>query len=122
EVKATHDGTYVENTLSQGAFAYLTKWNHQDWVRAWMETDVAHATLHVGVFADGTVEVHMELYNPMFLKGAPASELVFAQGFGWLNWLLTAKHQAREAGSQAPNRTSANYYHFMRDSAFPLGF
>jgi hypothetical protein len=122
DAKARFDGTYIENSIENGAFAYLTKWNHQDWVRGWMETDVPHATLHVGVRADGNAEVHMELYNPMFIKGAPVLQLVWIPAFGWLNRPLTVSHQRLEAGAAGSNRRSANYYHFMHDSGFPLSF
>jgi hypothetical protein len=120
--KARADGTYIENTLHNGAFAFLAKAHHQDWLRAWMETDVPHANLHVGFLADGNADVHMELYNPLFIKGAPLLDLIFVPGAGFANAPLALKHQRLEAGAAGSNRTSANYYHFMRDEGVPLFF
>jgi hypothetical protein len=121
ETKA-REGRYIENTIANGAFAYLNKTNHKDWVRAWAESDREHAGFHVGVFADGHFEVHMELYNPMFVNGAPTLDLFWAPGFGWINRRLFFLHQKWEAGAQASNRRSANYWHFLHDDGFPLSF
>ncbi len=115
-------GVYIENTIANGAFAYLNSYNHQDWKRAWAETDVAHSALHIGVFPDGHWEVHMELYNPMFTKGAPILDLLGVPGLGFINRPLFFKHQRLEAGAAASNRRSANYYHFMKNAGFPLSF
>jgi len=120
--KAEHDGVYTENTLYNGASAYLTKWNHQNWTRGWIENDIPHAALHVGIAGDGAIEVHMELYDPIYTNGAPLSELYWAPGFGWINWRLTGMHLYWETGARAQYRTSANYYHFLNDAGFPLSF
>jgi hypothetical protein len=120
--KAAADGTYVENTVRSGAFAFLAKAHHQDWKRAWMETDVPHANLHVGFLADGNADVHMELYNPLFIKGAPFGDIIFVPGAGSANAPLALKHQHLEAGAAGSSRTSANYYHFMRGEGVPLFF
>ena len=41
-----------------------------------MENDVATAALHMGIFENGIAEVHFDAFNPLFVNGAPLSELV----------------------------------------------
>ena len=121
-VKADHDGVYTENSWWNGAAAYLTRaWNHSAWRVGWMENDVSNAALHVGIFDNGVVEVHMELYNPLYTNGAPFYELVGAPGVGWMHGRMTYMHKTWEAGAEGKNRTSANYYHFVKGAGW-LGF
>jgi hypothetical protein len=115
-------GHYVENSLDNGLVAYFNKWNHRDWVRAWAETDARNATLHVGRFADGRYEVHLELYNPVFVVGAPRWEVISGPLLGAFNWRTLPMHQKWENGAEAANRRSANHYHFMKNGAVPLSF
>jgi hypothetical protein len=115
-------GHYVENSLENGLVAYFNKYNHREWVRAWAETDARNASLHIGRFADGHFEVHLELYNPVFVNGAPRFEVVAAPILGAFNWRTLAQHQKWENGPEAANRRSANYYHFMKNGGVPLSF
>jgi hypothetical protein len=64
----------------------------------------------------------MELYNPMFIEGAPFGEVVGVPVIGYLNAPMFYMHQRWEAGAESKNRTSANYWHFLYDAGFPLSF
>jgi hypothetical protein len=126
DAKTRVDRRYTENNLANGVFAYLNSWNHTSWVRAWMENDVPNAALHIGIFVDGSVEVHMETYNPLYTNGArlPKNVVVWAPGFGALNvttWKLHRKWENDQALAPV-SRTSANYYHFMKTLGMPLSF
>jgi hypothetical protein len=120
--KSETDGTYIECCFRNGLFAYLSGWNHSAWRRAWMETDAESAALHIGIFEDGSAEVHMEAFNPLFIKGAPAEDLVKIPLAGSYNHRQFLLHrQWEQAGYAAIARTSANFYHFMRGNV-PLCF
>lgn len=120
--KSGKGGTYTECTLGNGLFAYLNAWNHKAWQQGWMETDAATAALHIGMFEDGRVEVHMEVFNPLFIKGAPRKDLIRIPFVGAYNHTQFLLHRRWEQSEFAElSRTSANFYHLMRDSV-PLSF
>lgn len=116
------DGTFIESRIGNGLFAYLNGYRHKAWQQGWMEIDTATAALHVGLMADGRVEIHLDVFNSLFIKGAPAKDLVRIPRVGVFNrkqFLLHRRwEQSRFAGR---SRTSANFYHLMRASV-PLCF
>jgi hypothetical protein len=120
--KAGKRGVYIESLIENGLFAFLNSWNHKAWVRSWMETDAGAAALHVGVFADGRFEAHLEVYNPLFIKGAPRRDLIRIPFVGAYNHKQFLLHRRWEQSEFAGlTRTSANFYHLMRDHV-PLSF
>jgi len=109
-------GTFIKCTLRNGLFAYLNTYNHKDWKQGWMEIGVANAALHIGL-KEKLVEVHMEVFNPLFIKGAPEADVVRIPLAGAYNRKLFALHRRWEQPPYAEySRTSANYYHLMRQS------
>lgn len=115
-------GVYIESTIENGLFAYLNSWNHKAWARSWMETDAATAALHIGVFADGKAEVHLEVFNPLFINGAPRPDLLRIPFIGAYNHKQFLLHRRWEQSEYAElSRTSANFYHLMRGDV-PLSF
>ncbi|HYL97997.1 MAG TPA: hypothetical protein VEZ90_03505 [Blastocatellia bacterium] len=113
--KSETDRTYIECTMSNGIAAFLNAWNHKDWVRAWMETDEANAALHIGARHDGSMEVHLEAYNPLFVKGAPSGDFIAMPVVGSFNPGLFFLHRRWEQSKYAGrSRTSANFYHMMK--------
>ena len=115
-------GTMIASRIGNGLFAYLNAYPHKAWEQGWMETDTATAALHVGLMADGRVEIHLDVFNPLFINGAPARDLVRIPRLGVFNrkqyWLHRRWEQSRYASL---TRTSANLYHLMRASV-PLSF
>jgi hypothetical protein len=121
--KAGPGGVYTESTLGNGLFAYLNSWNHTAWQRSWMENNVGKAALHVGIFNNGTVEAHLEAYNPLYTNSAPPSEVVGIPLLGSFNYKYFALHRRWEQSDYAATaRKSANFYFMMRESGVPLSF
>lgn len=122
DVKARKDGVYTRCSFRDGLPAYLSGWNHPAWRRSWIENDTPFASLHVGVFENGSAEVHLDLFNPLFTNGAPRSQVIKLLGFGSYNHKLFGLHRRWEGpGHAADTRTSANFYHLMRGRV-PLCF
>jgi len=120
--KSGKRGTYMQCTLSNGLFAYLNAWNHKAWERGWMETDAATAALHIGMFEDSRAEVHIEAFNPLFIKDAPPEDVIKIPLVGAYNHKQFLLHRRWEQSKFAwLTRTSANFYHLMRGSV-PLSF
>ena len=120
--KSGKRGAYISLSLRSGLFAYLSARNHRAWRHGWMEIDQASAALHVGIFEDGLAEVHMDVFNPLFIKGAPPKDLVSIPLIGSYNHRQFALHQKWEQAEYAAiTRTSANFYHLMRGHV-PLSF
>jgi hypothetical protein len=114
---------YTQNTAWNGLAAYFNAWNHPDWTDAYMENDAGHGALHVGIFEDGTGEVHFEVYNALFTNGAPSGQVVWGPGVGWLNAWHFARHQWWEGARFGPvTRRSANFYFLLRDGGVPMSF
>jgi hypothetical protein len=115
-------GTMIANHIGNGLFAYLNAYHHKAWKQGWMETDTATAALHVGLMADGRVEIHLDVFNPLFINGAPARDLVRIPRLGVFNRKQFMLHRRWEQSRFAAlARTSANFYHLMRAS-LPLSF
>lgn len=122
DAKSGRAGEYTRCRLRTGLFAYLAAWNHRDWQRSWMETDEEMAALHVGLFKDGSAEVHLDAFNPLYINGAPRSDLVRIPFAGTFNRKLYLLHRRWEQSRHASIiRTSANFYHLMRGRV-PLSF
>ncbi|MEW6130057.1 MAG: hypothetical protein AB1757_23685 [Acidobacteriota bacterium] len=124
DAKSTRDDDpYIQCRIGEGLFAYLNFRNHKGWVKGWMETDAGMAALHVGVFENGAAEVHFDVFNPLYINGAPDEDLLEIPLIGSFNTRMFKMHKkwelAKEYGSIA--RTSANFYHMMRDTV-PLSF
>lgn len=120
--KSGRRGSYTFCSLRNGLFAYLNAWNHRAWRNGWMENDAASAALHVGIFKDGSAEVHMEVFNPLFIKGAPPADVISIPFIGSYNRRLFLLHRRWEQAEYARiTRTSANFYHLMRGHV-PLSF
>jgi hypothetical protein len=120
--KSGRHGNYILLSLRNGLVAYLNRLNHRAWRRGWMETDAAAAALHVGIFEDGVAEVHMEVFNPLFIKGAPRRDVFGFPLLGSYNHRQFVLHRRWEQDEYAAiTRTSANFYHLMRGHV-PLSF
>jgi hypothetical protein len=122
DAKAAYDRVYTRSSLLGGLAAYLSAWNHDAWKRSWIENDTPFSSLHIGLLEDGSAEVHLDLFNPVFTNGAPEPDITSLPGLGSYNHRLFRLHRKWEEGEYAPiTRTSANYYHFMRGRV-PLSF
>ena len=120
--KSGRGGTYIFLSPRNGLIAYLNRWNHRAWRYGWMEIDAAGAALHVGIFEDGVAEVHLDLFNPLFIKGAPPADVFSLPLIGSYNHRQFALHRRWEQSQYAARtRTSANFYHLMRGHV-PLSF
>jgi hypothetical protein len=120
--KSGERGSYTECSLRRGLFAHLSTTSHGAWEQSWMENDTASASLHVGIFRDGTVEAHLETFNPLYTNGAPRSDVVSVPLLGRYNKKMFRLHMRWERSEYAAIvRTSANFYHIMRGSV-PLCF
>jgi len=116
------DGGYTRCSLRRGLAAYLSQRNHPGWRIGWMENDTPVASLHVGIFENGSAEVHLDLFNPLHTQGAPRREIVSLPGVGSFNYRLFGLHRRWEGARHgAVTRTSANFYHLMRERV-PLSF
>ena len=115
-------GCYTACRARNGLFAYLGKWNHRGWRQGWMENDTATAALHVGIFENGIAEVHFDVFNPLFTRGARRGELVRLPLLGSYNHRLFRLHRRWEQSEHGSKvRTSANFYHLMRETV-PVSF
>jgi hypothetical protein len=120
--KSGRGGTYTEGGLRGGFFAHLSTLRHAGWERSWMENDTGTAALHVGVFRNGTAEVHFDMFNSLYTNGAPRSDVINFPLLGRYNKAMFRLHRRWERAPYADVvRTSANYYHMMRGSV-PLCF
>lgn len=123
ESLAGDDGPFIECSIRNGLFAFLNAIQHRDWKQGWMETGVANAALHVGLKESGLVEIHMEVFNPLFIKGAPRKDVLRVPLAGAFNHRLFFLHRHWEQGDMGgKSRTSANFYHLMRGQGLPLSF
>lgn len=120
---ASDDDPYIQCRFGKGLFAYLNIRNHRGWARGWMETDAALAALHVGLFKDGLAEVHFDAFNALYLVGAPDDDVTRLPLIGAYNHAMFKLHKKYELESEYVQltRTSANFYHMMRDEV-PLSF
>jgi hypothetical protein len=120
--KSGRRGVYTELSLHSGLFAYLNSWNHKGWKQGWMENDSAMAALHVGIFENGSAEVHLDTFNPLFTNNAPRKDLIRIPFVGSYNHKQFLLHRRWEQSEYAATvRRSANFYYMMRDSV-PLCF
>jgi hypothetical protein len=120
--KTKADGVYTRCTIANGFAPWLSRWSHRAWKRGWIENDSPFASLHAGVFGNGTAEVHLDVFNPVFTNGAPRSDVFAIPGIGSYNRKLLGLHRKWERGRHAAiTRTSANFYHFMQGRV-PLSF
>ena len=84
-MKSGQDGVYTRCSFRYGLPAYLSGWNHPGWQRSWIENDTPFASLHVGIFENGTAEAHLDLFNPILhqwraaLSGYQVSRVWFLQ-------------------------------------------
>jgi hypothetical protein len=116
------DRPFIACTLRNGLLAYLNAYSHKAWRRGWMETDTATAALHVGLMKDGRAEIHFDVFNPLFISGAPRGDLIRIPLVGSFNRRQFMLHRRWEQSEFAPHsRTSANLYHLMHRSV-PLSF
>ena len=115
DAKSQSNGVYTRCSFQGGLAAYLTGRNHKAWKRSWIENDSPFASLHVGIFENGSAEVHLDLFNPVYTNGAPRSEIRSLPGLGSYNRKLLKLHREWEGADHgAMSRTSANFYHLMR--------
>jgi hypothetical protein len=122
DAKSRDASGYTRCDLRDGLAAYLSGWNHRGWRRGWIENDAPFASLHVGLFDSGSAEVHLDLFNPVYTRGAPRSEVIKVWGLGAYNRRLFGLHRRWEGSRYASiTRTSANFYHLMRGRV-PLSF
>lgn len=120
--KSGAEGTYTRSSIREGLFAFLNSWNHKDWRESWMENDAGMAAIHVGVFENGTAEVHFEAFNPLFTKGASYSDVIDIPLLGAFNYRFFQLHRRWEQSEFATQaRRSANFYYMMREEV-PLCF
>jgi hypothetical protein len=120
--KTDRDGVYTRCGFRDGLAAYLSRWNHKSWKLSWIENDSPFASLHVGIFDNGSAEVHLDLFNPVHTNGAPRSQITVLPGIGAFNHELFRLHRRWEGANHATlTRTSANFYHLMRERV-PLCF
>ncbi len=115
DAKSALGGAYTRSELSNGVFAFLNSWNHKAWVESWMENDAGMAALHVGMFANGTAEVHLDAFNPLYTNGAPPADVIEIPLLGSFNHRLFQLHRRWEQSEYATvARRSANFYHMLR--------
>lgn len=120
--KTREDGVYTRCGLRDGLASYLSGWNHPAWKRSWIENDSPFASLHIGIFENGSAEAHLDLFNPAYTNGAPRSEITRLPGVGPYNHKLFRLHRKWDGAKHASmTRTSANFYHLMRGRV-PLCF
>jgi hypothetical protein len=120
--KAGKGGSYIRSTLRNGLFAFLNSSNHKGWDESWMENNAPMAALHVGIFADGSAEIHLEAFNPLYVNGAPRKDVVAIPVIGSYNHKMFLLHRRWEQSEYSTAvRRSANFYYMMRDSV-PLSF
>jgi hypothetical protein len=113
--KSGSSGAYTECKYQNGLSACLARWTHRAWKWSWMENDSPFAALHIGVFKDGSAEVHLDAFNPLYVNGTPRSHIIKLPMIGSYNRKLFRLHRRWEQSRRyAPIvRTSANFYHLM---------
>jgi hypothetical protein len=120
--KSAPGGEYTRCTYRAGLTARLGRWGHKAWKWGWVENDSPLAALHVGVFKDGSAEVHLDVFNPLCVSGAVPSDITRWPLIGSYNHKLFSLHRRWEQSKYgAVARTSANFYHLMRGHV-PLSF
>ncbi len=122
DAKCGRGGVYTQCKYRAGLAAYLARWYHKGWKWSWIENDSPVAALHVGVFKDGSAEVHLDVFNPLYVNGAPRADITRFPLIGSYNHRLFRLHRRWEQSRGAPNlRTSANFYRLMQGRV-PLSF
>jgi hypothetical protein len=120
--KSGSAGAYTKCDYRAGLPARLGRWNHKGWRWGWMENDSPLAALHVGVFKDGSAEVHLDVFNPLCVNQTVSSDITRLPLLGSYNHKLFRLHRRWEQSQYgAIVRTSANFYHLMRGDV-PLCF
>lgn len=115
-------GAYTKCSYRAGLPAGLARWNHKGWKWGWMENDSPLAALHVGVFKDGSAEVHLDVFNPLCINQTDSSEITRLPLIGCYNHKLLRLHRRWEQSQYGSTvRTSANFYHLMKGRV-PLSF
>ena len=122
EGKSGAGGVYTRCSFRDGLPAYLSGRNHPGWKIGWIENDTPFASLHVGIFKNGSAEVHLDLFNPNCTNDAASTRIIKLPGLGSYNHRLFRLHRKWEGAKYgAITRTSANFYHLMRGRV-PLSF
>ena len=122
DAKSGRGGTYTKCDFRSGLFARLGCWGHKAWKTGWMENDSPTASLHIGIFEDNSAEVHLDVFNPLCVNGPACSGTVTIPFLGSYNHRLLRLHRRWEHSRYgAVTRTSANFYHLMREHV-PLSF
>src|SRR5215471_19196192 len=85
EIKTRENKVYVPCSFEGGLAGYLSGWNHPGWQKGWIESDTPLASLHVGIFENGSAEVHLDLFNPVYTTGASRLNIVTLWGLGSYN-------------------------------------
>jgi hypothetical protein len=120
--KSGSGGAYTQCTYRAGLSAWLARWGHEAWKWSWIENDSPVASLHIGVFEDGSAEVHLDVFNPLYVNGPPRSDVTRLPLIGSYNHELFRLHRRWERSQYASiTRTSANFYHLMLGRV-PLSF
>jgi hypothetical protein len=120
--KSGGSGGYTKCSYHSGLSARLARWGHKAWKWSWIENDSPVASLHIGVFKDGSAEVHLDVFNPLYVNRAPRSEITRLPLIGAYNYKLFRLHRRWEQSQYASiARSSANFYHLMRGTV-PLCF
>lgn len=120
--KSGRAGSYTKNNYRAGLPAGLARWNHKAWKWGWIENDSPLAALHIGVFKDGSAEVHLDVFNPLCVNGTVRSDITRLPLIGSYNHKLFRMHRRWEQAEYGSIvRTSANLYHLMRGRV-PLSF
>src|SRR5262245_16313891 len=115
EAKSREYGVYTRCSFRGGLAGYLSGWNHPGWQVGWIESDSPFASLHVGIFENGSAEVHLDSFNPLYTSDASQWNIVTVWGLGSYNHRLFRLHRKWDgARNGAITRTSANFYHLMR--------
>jgi hypothetical protein len=120
--KSGGNGAYTKSSYRAGLPAGLSRRNHKGWKWGWMENDSPLAALHVGVFKDSSAEVHLDVFNPLYVNQNDGSEITRLPLIGRYNHKLFRLHRRWEQSQYGSIvRTSANFYHMMKGRV-PLSF
>jgi hypothetical protein len=120
--KSGTDQTFLGCNIHNGLFTYLNGVFHKAWQQGWVEIDVPTAAFHIGLMADGRGEIHVDIFNPLFINGAPRQDLVHLPLLGTFNYKMFKLHRRWEQSAFAGvARSSANFYYMMSESV-PLWF
>ena len=121
-VRSARGGAYTQCNFRAGLPAWLGRWSHKGWKWGWIENDSPLAALHVGVFKDGSAEVHLDVFNPLYINGTARAQITKLPLIGSYNHNLFRMHRRWEQSRYgAIARTSANFYHLMIGQV-PLSF